>query len=62
MTKTPRRILKMENLTSQTCRWPSGDPKDEDFQFCGQPPELGKPYCASHCELGYVVSKPRKAI
>ncbi len=58
--KAPR-IYTMADLTSQTCCWPSGDPKDEDFQFCGRPVEGGRPYCSPHCDVGYVASKPKNA-
>ncbi len=57
--KAPPRIYTMEDLSSQTCRWPSGDPQHEDFQFCGRPPTPGKPYCAKHCDAGYATAKPK---
>jgi GcrA cell cycle regulator len=38
------------DLSSQTCRWPVGDPDHHEvFFFCGAPPLNGKPYCARHC-------------
>src|ERR1700759_566916 len=37
--KKPPRIYTMADLSSQPCRWPSGDPKHDDFQFCGRPAE-----------------------
>jgi GcrA cell cycle regulator len=60
-TKKVRSLFTMADLTAQTCRWPSGDPKHKDFQFCGRPAEPGKPYCTPHCELGYVAIKPKRA-
>ena len=56
--KTPT-IFTMADLTANTCRWPSGDPKDADFQFCGRPAEHGRPYCSPHCDIGYVAAKPK---
>jgi GcrA cell cycle regulator len=53
--KTPR-IFTLAELSSQTCRWPFGDPKHEDFGFCGQVVTQGKSYCAKHCDLAYVGS------
>ena len=45
-------------LKYDECRWPVGDPKDEDFHFCGEKAVDGKPYCAKHCAFAYVkVSK-----
>ena|SRR6185369_13613768 len=39
-------------LTPRTCRWPIGDPKTEDFQFCGKLKEGKGPYCARHTDEG----------
>ena len=50
--KKPARIGIME-LKLNTCRWPIGDPTDEDFHFCGATTVVGKPYCAEHCALAY---------
>jgi GcrA cell cycle regulator len=38
---------------TKTCSWPVGDPKQPGFQFCGQPSEPGRPYCAKHCAQAY---------
>lgn len=35
------------------CRWSTGQPDEEDFDFCREPVLTGKPYCAEHCELAY---------
>jgi len=37
-----------------SCQWPIGDPSSESFQFCGEPIEPGRPYCAKHCEVAYI--------
>lgn len=42
----PRRSL-ME-LERHQCRWPFGDPKHDDFGFCGAPCRGGEIYCAAH--------------
>jgi hypothetical protein len=39
-------------LTSRTCRWPIGDPKKEDFCFCGATVQR-RPYCEVHRALAY---------
>jgi len=62
VTKKAPRIYTMADLSSQTCRWPSGDPKHDDFQFCGKPPVPGKPYCPKHCDAGYATAKPKVAV
>lgn len=41
------------DLTSKTCRWPFGDPRDKDFCFCGNPPVIGLPYCMGHARIAY---------
>ena len=47
-------MVKMEELTAEMCRWPVGDPGQEDFRFCGQTAIEGKPYCEVHCARAYV--------
>lgn len=44
------------DLTAHSCRWPHGDPKHDNFHFCGKQTVPGKPYCAEHCALAYVSS------
>ena len=38
----------LENLTDQTCKWPSGHPDEENFHFCGRKPVDAFPYCKLH--------------
>ena len=35
------------------CRYPFGDPKEDDFYFCGQPQRTGQSYCAYHYAVCY---------
>ena len=35
------------------CRWPLGDPLQEDFAYCGLQAAKGHAYCAGHCRLAY---------
>ena len=44
--KKKARVFKLIDLSSQTCRWPIGDPKHDNFHFCGDSIVPGKPYCA----------------
>lgn len=47
--------LKLIELKERMCRWPSGDPKDEDFAFCGCNTVAGLPYCEDHAKMAYQV-------
>jgi GcrA cell cycle regulator len=40
-------------LMATTCRYPIGDPQDEDFHFCGNPSFQQMPYCEVHCRIAY---------
>ena len=35
------------------CCWPEGDPKQNDFKFCGKDIFPGRPYCDKHSLLAY---------
>ena len=50
--------LSLTELDNHTCRWPIGDPKDENFHFCGKKIRLGQTYCEEHAAIAYV--KPNK--
>lgn len=43
-------------LESGMCKWPIGDPGDDDFHFCGHAQMDGKPYCSHHCDRAYNAS------
>ena len=45
------------DLKTNTCRWPIGDPENEDFHFCGKQTATGKPYCPEHCKEAYTSLK-----
>ncbi|WP_337994507.1 GcrA family cell cycle regulator [Pseudovibrio exalbescens] len=40
-------------LTERTCKWPIGDPTDEDFHFCGHSCDAASPYCEYHRTIAY---------
>lgn len=40
-------------LKPRQCRWPSGDPKEDNFGFCGDGCMAGLPYCSDHAKLAY---------
>lgn len=52
--------IKLSELDNHTCRWPIGDPKDENFCFCGKKVRTGQTYCDEHAEIAYV--KPLKKL
>ncbi|GJL85890.1 MAG: hypothetical protein DHS20C02_16650 [Micavibrio sp.] len=45
--------IKLTELEAQMCRWPYGDPRDENFGFCGGERMAGVPYCEEHAKLAY---------
>jgi GcrA cell cycle regulator len=47
------------NLETGDCRWPIGDPRHEDFHFCGAQQVVGRPYCTEHCAQSYEAAKAR---
>lgn len=47
--------IKLRDLENDMCRWPSGDPKDKDFVFCGCKRVEGLPYCPEHCKAAFQV-------
>lgn len=61
--KAPASIPQEEVFTGETvsladlgpgqCRWPHGDPRDDNFGFCGGRSVAGLPYCAEHSKLAY---------
>ena len=54
---TPKKVVEkigLMDLKLTTCRWPIGDPTDEDFCFCGKQTVTGKPYCEKHCQEAYI--------
>jgi len=43
----------LAELKDKMCRWPIGDPKDDDFRFCGCQSVAGLPYCGEHAKVAY---------
>ena len=46
--------IPLVKLDNHTCRWPLGDPRDEDFCFCGKKIKTGQTYCEEHSAVAYV--------
>jgi len=47
--------LNLVDLDFRMCRWPNGDPKEENFNFCGCEVMAGLPYCETHARAAYQV-------
>ena len=47
-------------LNENKCRWPIGDPGDEDFHFCGRHCASGSPYCEFHSRIAYQPAQSRR--
>jgi GcrA cell cycle regulator len=45
-------------IAEAECRWPLGDPLQEDFVYCGLQVAKGHAYCAGHCRLAYRSPNP----
>lgn len=54
------RRISLLDLNSNTCKWPVGDPQDENFHFCGRPKGPNCPYCDDHAIIAYQHLPPRK--
>ena len=55
-----KKIQSILELQSTMCAWPIGDPKKDDFYFCGKETYLGSPYCREHKDRAYQwISKKR---
>lgn len=57
--KIARKVSLLE-LTERTCKWPIGDPTDEDFAFCGLNCVPGKPYCENHVAVAFQPMSSRR--
>lgn len=57
--KFVKRIGLLE-LTERVCKWPIGDPTEEDFAFCGLDAVPGKPYCSHHIAIAFQPMSSRR--
>lgn len=48
-----RKGIPLMALKANQCRWPFGDPQDDNFGFCGADCIAGLPYCAEHAKMAY---------
>jgi GcrA cell cycle regulator len=54
------RRLELTQLTERTCKWPIGDPLNDDFHFCGNESPDNSTYCTYHQRLAYQPSAERR--
>ena len=47
-------------LDAHMCKWPIGDPGNDNFTLCGRR-RNGGPYCVEHARVGYQPQQPRAA-
>lgn len=53
------KTISVLTLTDTMCKFPIGDPNDQDFAFCGRTSSCGA-YCADHARVTYQPSQARK--
>lgn len=54
------RHLSLLQLSERTCKWPIGDPLNEDFHFCGHESGESSPYCSYHSRLAFQPTAERR--
>lgn len=54
------RACTLLDLTSESCRWPVGEPGAEDFYFCGEKVLGPLPYCGFHARMAYQPAAERR--
>lgn len=47
-------------INDRMCRWPIGDPSENEFHFCGRGPKSGSPYCEAHARKAYQPQNMRR--
>ena len=47
-------------ISNSMCRWPIGDPSENEFHFCGRKPKTGSPYCEAHARKAYQPQQLRR--
>ncbi len=55
-------LFSLLDLKPRMCRWPVGDPHDENFGFCGEEVILGLPYCCDHAKTAYQAATRNKIL
>jgi len=50
----------IQTLDDDSCRWPIGDPQEQDFHFCGKTKLPGISYCEFHARHAYQPPQQRR--
>ena len=53
--------VKFNDLQDHHCRYPVGDPVDENFGYCGDQKIPGISYCATHARRCFAVEDPHRS-
>jgi GcrA cell cycle regulator len=53
--------VKFNDLQDHHCRYPIGDPVDENFGYCGDQKIAGISYCATHARRCFAVEDPHRS-
>ncbi|HEV7252861.1 MAG TPA: GcrA family cell cycle regulator [Mesorhizobium sp.] len=56
------RRLRLVQLNERTCKWPNGDPLNEDFNFCGNECADTGPYCRYHARIAFQPASDRRRL
>ena len=48
------------NISRQMCKWPIGDPSENEFKFCGHATRPGSPYCEAHSRMAFQPAQNRR--
>lgn len=48
-------------ITDHMCKFPIGDPKADEFRFCGRKTDPDEPYCTPHSMVAYQPSRRRNS-
>ncbi len=54
--------IQLMDLGANMCRWPYGDPREENFGFCGGASIAGLPYCEEHAKAAYQAATRNKIL
>lgn len=62
----PENAITIEELTMGRCHWPLGDPKTQEFRYCGAGTsdagsrQRERYYCDAHHAIAYTPAPPRR--
>jgi GcrA cell cycle regulator len=54
----PGKLVTFDQLEGHHCRFPVGDPRSDNFKFCGEAKVIGLPYCGKCASIAFVTPEP----